>query len=181
MAAAVAPRGEAPCSCTRGWAVRGSRRSASRVGASAAARYVARNASVSRVVRAWRSTAVASRPCSAAVKAVSAQARVSDSRPRSTREASSGARRRASVRRRSTQAGFLPRSFAIADTEYPSSAASENTIRASSMGLAVFEGVLAWRRRAFIAGPSTGSTTTGTSVRPSPLHKARRLKPSRTS
>lgn len=69
----------------------------------------------------------------------------------------------------------------MAGTEYSSSSASARTTRASSMGLAVFEGALAWRSRAFIAGPSTGSRTTGTSVRPSALHAARRLKPSRTS
>jgi len=51
---------------------------------------------------------------------------------------------------------------------------------ASSMGLAVFRGLFASKRRALIVGPSTGSTTTGTSPF-SPLHRARRLKPSRTS
>jgi hypothetical protein len=68
----------------------------------------------------------------------------------------------------------------MAETDRPSSPASAATTRASSMGLAVFLGVLASRRRAFWAGPATGSTTTGTSPL-SPLHRARRLKPSRTS
>jgi hypothetical protein len=49
------------------------------------------------------------------------------------------------------------------------------------MGLAVLLGVLAQRILAFIAAPEMDSTTTEISFCPSPLHRARRLKPSITS
>lgn len=182
MAVAVAPSAEPPWSRAAGVAPLGSRTSASRVGASVEARQVARNASASREVSACRSTASPSRFCSARPKAESARAAVSESLPRSSRAAISGARRRASVSRRSTQRGFRPRILAMAVSESWSSSRREATTRASSIGLAVLAGVLASRRRAFMAARvSTASTTTGISPRPSARQRARRLNPSRTS
>jgi hypothetical protein len=85
------------------------------------------------------------------------------------------------VRRRWTQAFLRPRSLAIAVGLSPSSSVSEATTRASSMGPAVLRAALAARSRAFMATPETGSTTTGTSFRPSLFQTVRRLKPSMTS
>jgi hypothetical protein len=61
------------------------------------------------------------------------------------------------------------------------SSTSEATTLASSMGPEVFLVALAERSRAFMAKPETGSTTTGTSFRPSLFQTIRRLKPSMTS
>jgi hypothetical protein len=62
-----------------------------------------------------------------------------------------------------------------------SSSASEATTRASSMGPEVLRAALAERILAFMAIPETGSTTTGTSFRPSHCQTTMRLNPSMTS
>ncbi len=62
-----------------------------------------------------------------------------------------------------------------------SSSVSEATTRASSMGPEVFLAAFAESIRAFMATPDTGSSTTGTSFRPSHSQWLSRLKPSITS
>jgi len=88
------------------------------VGVSGAARYVASIASASRVESACRKIASPRRFCSVFPKADSPSAVVSESLPRSSRTPSSGANRRASVSRRSTQVFFRPRSFPMAAGEW---------------------------------------------------------------
>jgi len=178
---AVGPRGEASWSRGRGCAESGSRRSASRVTLSGAARYVATKASASRVRRACRRTASARRFCSEGPKGQRVNATESDRLPVSRRILSSEMRRRVKRSRRSTQVFFRPRSFEIAAGERRSSSDREATTRASSIGLVVLGGELASRIRALEAKPLTGSRTTGTFCRPSLRHWARRLNPSRTS
>ncbi len=169
-------RGDTLCGVRR--TPRGSRRSAFR-SPSSAARHVARRALVSRVVRPWLSTAAKSRAWSSREKAQRAWAVVTPILPSSRAVATRWVRCRARVRRVSTQASFLPRSFATAWVVMPSSSTSEATTRASSMALAVFLGALAARRRALAVGRGASSMTTGTSARSD--HSARRLKPSMTS
>lgn len=157
---------------------KGSRRRALR-SPSSEARQVATRACVSRVLRPWLSMAAWSRVWSSRENAQRACAVVTPILPSSRAAAARSARWRASVRRVSTQASFLPRSLATCFTLIPSSSRSEATTRASSMALAVRRGSLAARRRALASWGETSSTTTGTSARSA--HSARRLKPSRTS
>jgi len=176
------PSGDAPgCSRSPGDALLGSRANATRVAVSGATRHVERNAPASRVESPCRSHASPSRRCSPAPNSHSASAVESDSRPQSSRTPISGASCLASVSRRSTQCFFLPSNFPIAAGDILSSSRSDATTRASSIGLAVFPGEFAARSRAFRSIPDTSSTTTGISLRPSPFHRASRLKPSRTS
>lgn len=178
---AVGPRGETAASRGVGTALCGSRSRASRVAVSLVTRQAARNASASRVRRPWRVMVSASFGCSARGNAASAWAMVAESRPSSTYPAREAASRRPSIRRRSTQPRPRPSSLAICTGVRWSSSASERTTRASSIGLTVRRGALASSSRALRTTPDASSTTTGTCVCPSPVQRARRLKPSSTS
>lgn len=140
----------------------------------------AQRAWASRVRRPCLWIASARRRWSAVASEQSAHAVVVERCPTSTRAASSGASLRARRRRRSTQPRPWPTALPMASGVRPSSA-SERTMRASSMELAVRRGELAARMQAFCASPPTASTTTGTVVRPSAFHRESRLWPSRTS
>mgnify|MGYP007065220622 FL=1 len=178
ISAAVLPSGEAPWSRGRGWAANGSCRSASRVTSSGAAWYVATKANASRVLSPWRMTAAARSFCVRPPKAQSCNATVIDRLPPSSRQPRSGARRRARVRRRLTHVVLWSSNLAMATGLSLSSSVSDATTRASSMGPELLRAALADKSRAFIAMPRTGSTTTGTSFRPSLRQARKRLKPS---
>lgn len=116
--------------------------------------------------------------CSRPPKAQSCNATVIDRLPPSSRQPSSGARRRARVRRRLTHVVLWSSNLAMAAGLSLSSSVSDATTRASSMGPELLRAALAAKSRAFIAMPRTGSTTTGISFRPSLRQAKKRLKPS---
>lgn len=108
----MGPSGEAVAG-GGGVALCGSRSNASRMAGSAVACQAASTASASRVRRPWRVTVSARRFWSPRGKRASAVAVVADRRPASTCAATSGASRRPSARRRSTQPRPRPSSFPI--------------------------------------------------------------------
>jgi len=182
MAAAVVPRGVAPCSVGAGRPVRGSRSSASWVTMSGAARYAARNTCASRTLRACRPMTWANRGCSFLANAHRPSASDNDNRLRSTCTCNSGARRRARSTRRCTQRTRWPSSLATALIDNPSSSSSDSTTRAWSMGPTVRDGALACSKRALsVMAAEASSITTGISRRPAAAQAAKRLKPSMTS
>jgi hypothetical protein len=90
-----------------------------------------------------------------------------------------GPRREPSFRRRSTQSGVCPSSFAMALGDRPSSLASDDTTRASSNAVIVRGGALATSSsRLCSMGEAGVSTTTGTTLWPNRCQRPMRLNPS---